>query len=71
MTRLKHSSHRITDTGYYVAGFTRWSDHYSGRVVEDPQGEWLDVAQWAEWDKQGKAIEHNFGNLVRGTNNDD
>lgn len=67
--RLRHSSHRITDTGFYICAFQRWSDHYSGRVVEDQQGEWLDVAQWAEWDKQGIAINHDFGNLVRRKNN--
>ena len=63
--RLRHPNHRITDTGYYLCAFKRHSDHYSARVVEDPQSKWLDVAQWAKWDKKGQASNHNFGNLVR------
>ena len=72
MTRkLKNPNHRLTATGYYVAAFARHSDHYSGRVVEDSDGNWLDVGVYANWDKQGAAINHEFGNLVRRKNNDD
>lgn len=72
MTRkLKNPNHRLTATGYYVAAFTRHSDHYSGRVVEDSDGNCLDVGVYAHWDKQGAAINHEFGNLVRRKNNDD
>lgn len=72
MTRkLRHPAHRITSTGFYITGFTRHSDHYTGRVVEDSDGNWLNTGVYVDWDKQGKAIEHNFGDLVRRKNNDD
>lgn len=54
MTRkLRHPAHRITSTGYYLAAFTRHDSYYSGRVVEDSDGNWLDVAVYVKWDKQG------------------
>ena len=36
--RLRHPNHRITDNGHYVCGFKRKTDGYSGRVVEDGEG---------------------------------
>lgn len=69
--RLRHPSHRITDTGYYLCAFKRHSDGYSGRVTNDPQDNWMQPAMWANWDKQGQAIDHEFGNLVRRKNNDE
>ena len=69
--RLRHPNHRITDNGHYVCGFKRHSDGYSGRVIEDEQGNWLQVAQYINWDKQGQAIDHEFGNLVRRKNSND
>ena len=53
-----------------TAAAKRKSRH-SGRVVEDEQGNWLQVAQYVNWDKQGQAIDHEFGNLVRRKNNND
>lgn len=73
MSRLQHHNHRLTTTGYYVAGIKigiyqdkkRYGTRYrSGRITENPQGEWLDPAKQAEWDMQGRAINHNFGDLV-------
>ena len=69
--RLRHPNHRITDNGHYVCGFKRHSDGYSGRVIEDEQGNWLQVAQYVNWDKQGQAIDREFGNLVRRKNSND
>ena len=70
-TRLRHSNHRITDNGHYICGFQRKPDGYSGRVIEDGEGNWLPVPGYAAWDKQGQAIDHEFGNLVRMKNSND
>lgn len=69
--RLRHPNHRITDNGHYVCGFKRKTDCYSGRVIEDGEGSWLAVPGYATWDKQGQAIDHKFGNLVRRKNSND
>ena len=69
--RLRHPNHRITDNGHYVCGFKRKTDGYSGRVIEDGEGNWLPVPSYATWDKQGHAIDHEFGNLVRRKNSND
>ncbi len=70
-SRLRHPNHRITDNGHYVCGFQRKPDGYSGRVIEDGEGKWLPVPGYATWDKQGQAIDHQFGNLVRRKNSND
>ena len=78
MTRLKHHAHRLTTSGYYVAGFKPSTFYYrslkdnapssiriySGRVTRDAQGEWLDPGQYARWHLDGRAIKHEFGDLV-------
>ena len=53
-----------------TAAAKRKSRH-SGRVVEDGEGKWLAVPGYATWDKQGQAIDHEFGNLVRRENSND
>ena len=78
MTRLKHHNHRLTTSGYYVAGFKLSTFYYRsisdgtpssiriycGRVTNDPDGKWLDHCEYARWHLDGRAIKHDFGDLV-------
>lgn len=64
-------AHALTVTGYYVAGVVKhvFKDfpYYSGRIVENPQGEWLEPAKYEKWRIDGRAINHDFGDLDMST----
>lgn len=78
MTRLTHHTHKLTASGYHVAGvrvstfnYRSLKDNtpasiriYCGRVVRDGQGEWLGPSVYARWHLDGRAIKHDFGDLV-------
>lgn len=64
-------SHAVTKTGYYVAGVQRMLNPsygnqriITGNVVENPQGERMEVMGHGEWWLNGVAINHDFGDLI-------
>lgn len=81
MTRLSHPNHRLTSTGYYVCAVKRgeltWRNnrtnelktikYISGRITKSPKDESLHPAQWAKWRLDGRAIKHEFGDLILGS----
>ena len=78
MPRLSHPNHKLTSTGYYVCAVKRgeltWRDnrtnklktikYISGRITKSPHNENLHPAQWAKWQDNGLAIDHDMGNLI-------
>lgn len=69
-TQHWRNAHALTVTGYYAAGVQRMnSPSYgnqriiTGNVVENPQGERMEVMGHGEWWLNGVAINHDFGDL--------
>lgn len=81
MTRLRHPNHKLTTTGYYVCGLKRselnWRDsktnelktikYWIGRITKSPHDETVHPAEWAKWHLDGRAIKHDFGDLILGS----